>query len=495
MKPFYAVMLAGIIGLPAIANAGDRDINMGNATAADLAKLICERKITSEQVISYSLGKIASHPNLNAFITVEGDNALSQARKWDLYLKKGGRCLPLGGVPIAVKDNIEVAGLPTTAGTPALRHFIPDETAPVVQKVINAGAIIIGKTNMHELAYGATGYNAAYHVPGITGVRNAYDSSRVAGGSSSGSAVAVAANMVSAAIGTDTGASVRQPCALNGCVGFRPTTGRYPPSGIVPISSTRDTPGPMAHKVSDVALLDSVITGEKLLPAIPAGQIRLGIADYFWQGLDEDVSLQAHEALNRLKAAGVQIVKVSMPGLQKTAEAVSFPVVMYEGKRELIGYLQTRDTGVSFRALVASIASPDVKAIFETGIVPGIVRGPDGKLVPVRTLYQNALDKGIPHLLHIYQKAFKDNRLDAMIFPTSPIVAPLAVKGVSSPEMFSRLIHNTDPGSLIRLPGISIPVGKGKKSGMPVGLEIDALPENDAKLLAISASLEKIIND
>lgn len=340
-------------------------------TAADAAQLISERKVSSEALVRACLARIDAQDHLNAFITVNAEQALALAKAWDKHLADGGAPLPLGGVPVAVKDNIHVAGLPNTAGTPALKNFVPKTTAPVIQRLIDAGAIIIGKCNMHELAFGVTGYNAAYNTPAIKGVRNAHDVSRIAGGSSSGSAVAVAAGMVPVAIGTDTGASVRQPCALNGCVGFRPTTGRYSQAGITPLSHTRDTAGPMARNVADIALIDSLMAGGEVLLPKPARTIRLGIAPWFWQALDEEVSQQAHAALARLHDAGVTLVAVEMPGLEEANAAVSFPVVMHEGKHDLIDYLQAHDTRLTLQDIVQHIASPDVRAIFEHVIVPG----------------------------------------------------------------------------------------------------------------------------
>jgi len=462
-------------------------------TAADAAQLISERKVSSEALVHACLARIETQDHLNAFITVNAEQALAQAKAWDKHLAGGGAPLPLGGVPVAVKDNIHVAGLPNTAGTPALKNFVPKTTAPVIQRLIDAGAIIIGKCNMHELAFGVTGYNAAYHTPAIKGVRNAHDVSRIAGGSSSGSAVAVAAGMAPVAIGTDTGASVRQPCALNGCVGFRPTTGRYSKAGITPLSHTRDTAGPMARNVADIALLDSLMAGGEVLLPKPARTIRLGIAPWFWQALDEEVSQQAHAALARLHDAGVTLVAVEMPGLEEANAAVSFPVVMHEGKHDLIDYLQAHDTRLTLQDIVQHIASPDVRAIFEHVIVPGLIPDNDGNLVPLTPLYQQAVSQGIGRLIALYERTFHDHQLDGLIFPTSPVVAPLANDEVSSAENFARLIRNVDPGSNARLPGLTLPVGVGAASRLPVGLEIDGLPGSDAQILAIGATLEQIL--
>jgi len=490
------IVFATILWSAGYAHASDvLPVDLTKLTASDAAKLICNKQITSEQLMRAYLRNIQSHPNLNAFITVKPDKAIAEAIAWDKKQSRGGHCLPLGGVPMAVKDNTQVVGFPNTAGTPSLVNFMPKTSAPIILKLMNAGAIIIGKTNMHELAYGATGYNTAMHMPGIVGVRNAHDSSRIAGGSSSGSAVAVAAGMAPIAMGTDTGASVRQPCALNGCVGFRPTTGRYSQQGITPISHTRDTAGPMAHTVGDVALIDHIITGAKILTPPEAQHIRLGITPYFWQDLDKDVSERAHTALDKLRKAGVEIVTVKMPGLEEANAAVSFPVVIYEGKHDLINYLRENQTGISFEQLTRNISSPDVKEIFAHAIIPQTTVDKKGRARSADVIYDQALNEGLPHLLSIYESAFNLNHLDGLIFPTSPVIAPLASKNVSSGHEFARLIHNTDPGSNVRLPGLSIPVGPGKQSHMPVGMEIDGLPGDDAKILAIGETVEKIIKE
>lgn len=473
-------------------NNGIESLDLSNASVDFITKLIHERKVSCEELVHHYFDNIEKQQSLNAFISTDKASVIQQAQYWDKYLLSGKPCPALMGILIAVKDNIHVAGFPNSAGTPALAQFRPQTSAPVIQKLIDQGAIIVGKANMHELAFGVTGYNTAMHTEGVVGTRNAVNPLHIAGGSSSGSAVAVAAGMVPIAMGTDTGASIRLPSALNGCVGFRPTVGRYSQEGITPISHTRDTAGPIAHTVSDVILIDELITQEPRKEPLEPHQIRLGINSYFWNNLDEDVYEQAHIALEMLKNAGVEIIPVDMPNLEQLNQAISFPVAIYEGKYDLIKYLKDHHVNLTIETVVDQISSPDVQAIFKLNILPELTLDPNGQLVPVLPLYEKAISETRPQLLELYQNTFKAHNLHALLFPTSPIVAPLANEQVYSIETFQTLMRNTDPGSNIGIPGMSLPIGMATKSKLPVGLEIDGLAHQDSEILAIGITLEKI---
>ncbi|MBP2603346.1 indoleacetamide hydrolase [Acinetobacter calcoaceticus] len=467
-------------------------LDLANASVDVITQLIRDRKVSCEELVHHYFATIEKQQSLNAFISTDKTSAIQQAQYWDKYLLSGKPCPALMGILIAVKDNIHVEGFPNSAGTPALAQFKPQTSAPIIQKLIDHGAIIVGKTNMHELAFGVTGYNTAMHIEGVVGTRNAVNPLHIAGGSSSGSAVAVAAGMVPIAIGTDTGASVRLPSALNGCVGFRPTVGRYSQESITPISHTRDTAGPIAHTISDIILIDQLITQEPRKKPLEPHQIRLGINPYFWNPLDEDVHQQAQIALELLKDAGVEIIPVDMPNLEQLNHAISFPVVVYEGKYDLIQYLKHHCIDLTLESVIDQISSPDVQAIFKQNILPQLIQDHTGQLVPVLPLYEKAISEARPQLLELYQNTFKAHNLHALLFPTSSIVAPLVNEQVSSIENFQTLIRNTDPGSNIGLPGLSLPIGKGAKSQLPIGLEIDGLPPQDSEILAIGETLEEI---
>ena len=461
-------------------------------SAAAAAAQVCAGKVKSEALVTAALARAKAVAPLNVFVTLDEAGALAAAKALDAG-PKAKRCAALAGVPIVVKDNIEVAGLPSTGGTPALKGYVPKADAPVAKKLRAAGAIVIGKTNMHELAFGISGFNPAYNTGPEPGVRNAYDKTRSAGGSSSGTGAALGSRVVLAGLGTDTGGSVRIPCAFNGCASLRPTVGRYPAAGILPISHTRDTAGPMATRMADVELLDRVITGATgaTRPAALKG-LRLGRVKEMLANMDADTQAAFDAAMAKLKDAGVVFVDVEMPKLGELNGAVSFPLALYEAFDDLTAYLSKTGTGLTVDKLAEQIASPDVKGTYQGLVIPRKLPGPNNTVVDAKPIYEAAMKTSRPALQKLYRDTFKNNRLDALVFPTVPKVAMAANAESSSVPTFIGVIQNTDPGSNAGVPGLQLPIGLGATSKLPVGLELDGPVGSDRRLVAIGLAMEKL---
>ena len=464
---------------------------LSDLTIADAVAAFRDGVLTSVELVHACLERSEDGKDLNIYITLDGAGALQAAQAADAARKAGEPQKPLSGIPIVIKDNIHVAGLQCTAGSPAFAGFVPAQDAPTVRALRDAGAIILGKTNMHELAFGATGYNGAYNTGCDVGVRNPYDSTRIAGGSSSGSAAALGARMALAALGTDTGGSMRIPPALNGCSSLRPSQGRYSDRGVIPIARSRDTVGPMALCMADVALLDGLISEEYALPSITLSGLRLGVPSEFWRNLDEDTRELAEAALEKLQLHGVTLVKLDETGLHALNQSVGFPVVIYEAYDCMVEYLREYGHDMTIEQVAGKLHSPDVRYIYENWVLPRKMPAGD-KLVDLTPIYEAARDSGRDAMRERYQDLFEQHQIDALIFPTTCIVAPPANEEVNLPSNFERLIQNTEPSASAGLPGIQLPIGLGTRSGLPVGMELDGPAWSDRHLLAIGQLLESI---
>jgi Asp-tRNA(Asn)/Glu-tRNA(Gln) amidotransferase A subunit family amidase len=488
-----AGLAAGAV-LPSLGGVAPAMADSNSMSAAEIVAAIRARKITATQVAKAAFARAEQVRDLNALIIVNKDPALAAAAEIDEWSRP--EPLPLAGLPIVIKDNINTADMPTSAGTAALQKAQPRRNAPSLQKLLKAGVIMIGKANMHELAFGITSTNSASFAGPV---KNPYDKTRIPGGSSGGTAAAIAAGIVTCGLGSDTGGSTRVPAALCGIVGLRPSVGnggaerRYDDANmVVPISHTRDTVGPMGRRVADVALLDSIITGTPMATAEPLSGKRLGIPAAFWSGLDRDLEIVTAAARARLADAGVVLVDVDMPGLFEQNAKVSFPVALHEPIADIPAYLEASGIkGISLADIVAGIASPDVKGAF--GAITADAFG---------AAYSDAINVHRPALQKIYQAYFRDNNLDAILFPTTIAPAPLIDAEKGSGEMsinggkpvptFDTMIRNTDPGSNAGLPGLSLYAGM-TPGGQPVGLEIDGPVGSDTKLLGLGLSIEAIL--
>ncbi|WP_342752377.1 indoleacetamide hydrolase [Acuticoccus kandeliae] len=458
-------------------------------TATETVGAITDRQVSAQEVTEAYLARAEEKAGLNALITLDKSGALAAAKAIDARIAASGAAGPLAGVPIVIKDNITVSGLRTTAGTPGLDAFVPNKTAPVAKALLDAGAVLIGKANMHELAFGITSNNVAYGPVG-----NALAPDRFAGGSSGGTAAAIAAGMAEAGLGTDTGGSVRIPAALNGLAGLRPTTGRYPGAGIVPISATRDTAGPIARTVADVALLDAVITGaDAALTPVDLSTVRLGVPKEMTDNLSPGVKASFDDALATLEEAGVTLVPVEMGEILRMSGEAGFPIALYEVKRDLAAFLSENVPNRTLEAIVAAIASPDVKAVFDNAVM-------GDKGVPEEG-YREAVNTIRPAMQKAYATLFEENSLAAIVFPTTPLEAQpiegsdefVMLNGEKVPT-FLTFIRNTDPGSLLGVPGLTLPIDPTPE-GLAVGLEIDGLADTDRDLLAVGLALEAAVGE
>lgn len=448
----------------------------------ELRGLLRSKTLSSEELVKCLIDRTNAQHALRGYTAFDAEDLLAQARAADARIAAGEE-LPLLGVPIALKDNIDAVGLPSSAGTAALLGKFPPVDSDVAMRLREAGALIAGKASMHELAFGISNDN---HVTGAA--LNPWDKTRIPGGSSGGCGVVVSAGWVPAAIGTDTGGSVRVPSALCGLVGLRPTVGRVSGRGIAPISTTRDTAGPIARNVLDCALLDAVLTRSAVaLPAMSLEGVSIGMPDTrFWEDLQPGVRSVAEAAVERLRKAGARMVPLALPSVSELNEAIGFPIALFEFVRDMSDYLAYANRGVSFEELIASVESPDVAAIVKPLLKGGAIPA---------SVYLQALDAR-EQLRAMYVHAFRTSGVQAIAFPTTPMVASLTenksevVLNDKAQPLFQTFIRNTDPGSNAGLPGITVPVGLSE--GLPVGLSLDGAPGSDRLLLSLALEMEKL---
>lgn len=450
-----------------------------NKSASEIAHDIARGDLTSEGVCSDLCDAIEAAADLNAYTSFDREALMTQAREADVAQSLGKNRGPLHGVPLILKDNINTTSLPTSGGTPGLVGNNPASNAPIAARLFQAGALLAGKANMHELSAGGTSANHTFGP-----VRNPYDKTRIPGGSSGGTAAAIAAGIAPVGLGTDTAGSVRVPAALCGIYGFRPSTGRYSTEGIVPLARTQDTAGPLARSIEDIILLDSILAEKpKAIKKLSSEDLRIGIATTFMESSTPAVVQVIESTFEKLSALGVTFVPVDLEPLRDLQRAASVGVIDMEFPGVTKDYLQAYAPHLTIEALVDQVASPSVKSFL---------------LERLETTFdEESYEAAIGKDLRAFQAAWKSlldqSQLDAVAFPTTPDEAlPLAENDsvIKHGEVVFSWFYfrHTGVGSIGQRPGISIPAGLSQ-NGLPVGLEIDGLPGEDESLLAVAKAI------
>jgi len=435
------------------------------------AALLERREISATDLTRACLDRIAARNDaLRAFITVTGEQALAEAARADAEIAKAHYRGPLHGIPVSVKDLVDVAGTPTTSGSnvPPRR---PAHDAPVVANLRRAGAVIIGKTNLHEFAFGTTSDETAFGA-----VRNPYDTSRSAGGSSAGAAVGLVEGMCYGAVGTDTGGSIRIPAAACGVVGLKPTNGEISADQVVPLSVTLDHVGPLALDVGDAALLfhamlDGDARADRGLPDA-GGPLWLGVpAPYFLEKLDDDVARLFGVARATLAAAGHSLSEVTIAHVGRTAD-VYLHIVLPEASWYHAPLL----------AAHADKYAPGVRLRLEMGRY--VLAEDYLRAMHARTMLRKAVDKAL-------------EGLDALLLPALAIGAPpigaasVAIQGRTEPVR-AMMLRLTQLFNITGHPAIAVPCGRGH-DGLPRALQLVGHRGGTERLLAVAATVERQI--
>lgn len=427
-------------------------------------------------------GLLAKGEQLRGFVTVVDQPALERAFTEALALPEHAQAHPLWGRPIAVKDNIHVAGLPNTAGTPAMAGFVPSQDAPAVTRLREHGMVVLGKTNMHELAIGVTSSHTA------TGaVVNAVDPTRIAGGSSGGTGAIVGAGICELALGSDTGGSTRIPAAYNDCWGYRPSTGRYDAEGTSGLAFSRDTIGPMTSTLSGLVALDAVLARDPQAPLQFA--LRLGYDPADAELCDAEVASAFESALQALRNAGVELVPVSFGQIDRAALEFEPQLGAQELAPTLRHYLSQYEGLPSFDELLAQLVDPHV-----AHLIDGSVEATAGGVWNGR--WHQLLNE-IARLRAAYHRLLAGANVVAIIRPTVPELPRLLseVLGLSMAERtahFGRSIHFTRLATVVGAPSLSVPLGRLTGAHM-VGLLIEGAPGDDAEVFEVAGLIERAL--
>jgi aspartyl-tRNA(Asn)/glutamyl-tRNA(Gln) amidotransferase subunit A len=472
-------------------------------SATRLHRLFLAGELSAVEITEAALRRIEQvEPQVKAFLTVTGDRALERARKLDARRKAGDTELgALAGVPVAVKDNMSTEGVRTTCASKILGDYVPPYDATVVERLAGAGAIIIGKTNMDEFAMGSSGENSAFYP-----TRNPWDLNKVPGGSSSGSAAAVAAAEVPLSLGSDTGGSIRQPAALCGVVGLKPSYGYVSRYGLVAFASSLDQIGPFARDVEDASRLFEVIAGSdrrdstnasRTPPAKKLGGepslkgVRLGVPkEYFAEGIHPEVKARLDEAIKQLQTLGAEVEECSLPSTEHALSAY-YVIAPAEASANLARY-----DGVKY-----GYRTPGAQGMLEMytktrqeGFGPEVKRRIMIGTYALSSGYYDAYYKKAQQVRTLVIREFDSvfTKYDALITPTSPIPAWGLGEKTDDPLTMYLADICTIPVNLASLPAVSVPCGLA--GGLPVGMQLIGKLFDDTRLMQIAWAYQKSTN-
>jgi len=467
-------------------------------TIAGIRSALEAKKISARELATEFLSRVERrNPELNAYLTVSRDRAYAQADRIDAAIAKGETLPPLAGVPIAIKDVISTRGLRTTCASKMLERYVPPYDATAVERLDKAGAVFLGKTNCDEFAMGGSNENSAYGP-----VRNPLALDRVPGGSSGGSAAAVAAGLAVAALGTDTGGSIRQPASFCGVTGVMPTYGRVSRYGLVAFASSLDKIGPFATNAADAAAVLGVIAGrdsnDSTSAAVPVPDyaaaaaravrgLRIGVPeDYFGQGLDPEVKENVQAAIASLERLGCRRVPLQMPHTDY-AIATYYILATAEASSNL-----ARFDGVRYGLRVrGSTLTEMYRKTRERGFAPEVKRRIMLGTYVLSAGYYDAYYLRAQRVRSLITRDFTDafQRVDAIVTPTAPTPAFRLGEKVADPlQMYLADIY-TVTGSLAGVPGISIPCGK-TNADLPIGMQVFAPHFSEATLFQIAGAYQ-----
>ncbi|MBB5116815.1 glutamyl-tRNA amidotransferase [Streptomyces eurocidicus] len=478
-------------------------------TAAEIAAKIASGEVTAVQVTEAHLARIeAVDEKVNAFLHVDREGALAQARAVDEKRARGEKLGPLAGVPLALKDIFTTKGIPTTVGSKILEGWIPPYDATLTRRLKEADVVILGKTNMDEFAMGSSTENSAY---GPTG--NPWDLTKIPGGSGGGSSAALASYEAPLAIGTDTGGSIRQPAAVTGTVGVKPTYGAVSRYGMVAFSSSLDQGGPCARTVLDAALLHEVIAGHDPLdstsidapvpPVVEAARngdvkgMRVGVVKQFrGEGYQAGVLQRFDESVELLKELGAEVIEVDCPSFD-LALAAYYLIAPSECSSNLARFdamrygLRVGDDGTKSAEDVTALTR---EAGFGDEVKRRVILGTYALSSGYYDAYYGSAQKVRTLITRDFEKAFGEGGVDVLISPTTPTTAfPIGERADDPMAMYLADLC-TIPTNLAGNAAMSLPCGLAPEDGMPVGLQIIAPAMADDRLYRVGAAVEAAFN-